>query len=581
MAFKKPFHDVKTSAPLRSSDRRKLKQRVVETFSLNPEDGDIMLPESTMSLKFGTHVDEPGVAYLSPEGDPLWFSLGKASSDLIPAVYTLWKKPNLLPVITTPSAVIPVLMGGADLMIPGVVRHPEDIRRTELVAISRYIADSEMIAPPLAVGRMAVDSQELKEAAKGKAVNVLHTFGDSLWQMGSKAEPPEPVKINIPVTGDTSAEIPQATVVGETSSESPELPVLSVGGGNDNVEGEGPSSSLTTLTPQEVTSILRSSVLQVICSQLSTMPPSAFPISSSTLYSTYILPSRPLSSEQYATPIDIKHSSHKNLTSFLKSLEKDGLLKLKDFKGALNILGVNPSHVELATHKSFTTLGDKEKTEEKKADREKAELSRVKELNARKLWKPQGHSVHFFAEIGKNTKDLYSQNDIRTIINDYITAHQLANVNEQQYIHPDDVLVAVFTAGQSSESIQYMKREDAVTRLSQRMQEWHEVTVEGKDPIVRKGALKPVSIVVKVRQGKKASTLITGFEPFLISADFLSEELKRICATSTSVSPVPGPGNANEVLVQGKQIKTVTDFLIAQGVPKRWVESTDLSGKKK
>jgi translation initiation factor 2D len=34
-------------------------------------------------------------------------------------VYTLWKHPTLLPVLTTPAPVIPVLVGGADLMVPG------------------------------------------------------------------------------------------------------------------------------------------------------------------------------------------------------------------------------------------------------------------------------------------------------------------------------------------------------------------------------------------------------------------------------------------------------------------------------
>ena len=118
----------------------------------------------------------------------------------------------------------------------------------------------------------------------------------------------------------------------------------------------------------------------------------------------------------------------------------------------------------------------------------------------------------------------------------------------------------------------------------------------------RKGQLKAISVVVKVRQGRKASTLVTGCEAFFISPDFMSEELKRICATSTSgrlnillrfimgcrpvikratVSPVPGKGNAMEVLVQGKQIKAVTDFLVAQGIPKRWIDTADLSEKKK
>jgi hypothetical protein len=37
----------------------------------------------------------------------------------IPPVYTLWKRPDLLPWVSTPASVIPILIGGADLMIPG------------------------------------------------------------------------------------------------------------------------------------------------------------------------------------------------------------------------------------------------------------------------------------------------------------------------------------------------------------------------------------------------------------------------------------------------------------------------------
>lgn len=37
-----------------------------------------------------------------------------------------------------------------------------------------------------------------------------------------------------------------------------------------------------------------------------------------------------------------------------------------------------------------------------------------------------------------------------------------------------------------------------------------------------------------------------------------------------------------EVMVQGKQIKAVTDLLVAKGVPKTWIESADMTtGKKK
>ena len=59
--FKKPPNNVKTSAPLRSSDRRKLKQKVIAAFGISPEDGELLVPDGLESMKFSTHLDEPGV----------------------------------------------------------------------------------------------------------------------------------------------------------------------------------------------------------------------------------------------------------------------------------------------------------------------------------------------------------------------------------------------------------------------------------------------------------------------------------------------------------------------------------------
>jgi hypothetical protein len=47
------------------------------------------------------------------------------------------------------------------------------------------------------------------------------------------------------------------------------------------------------------------------------------------------------------------------------------------------------------------------------------------------------------------------------------------------------------------------------------------------------------------------------------------------------VSPVQGKSSGMEVLVQGKQIEAVTQLLMSKGVPKKWIEASDLSGKKK
>jgi translation initiation factor 1 (eIF-1/SUI1) len=51
----------------------------------------------------------------------------------------------------------------------------------------------------------------------------------------------------------------------------------------------------------------------------------------------------------------------------------------------------------------------------------------------------------------------------------------------------------------------------------------------------RKGALKPIQVVVKIRQGRKASTLVSGFESFaVLSGEEMAEDLRKICASATS-----------------------------------------------
>lgn len=204
---------------------------------------------------------------------------------------------------------------------------------------------------------------------------------------------------------------------------------------------------------------------------------------------------------------------------------------------------------------------------------------------------------------------------------DYISSRHLVNANDQQYINvgSDEALAgAVSTKGKDTP--EFMKRDEVLKLVRAHMQAWHQITVEGRDVVrkcvysprismktaymrspVRKGEMKPVSVVVKIRQGRKACTLITGFEPFGLEAEEIADELRRICASSTTgkpifrssvlievshigraVTPVHGKPNVLEVMVQGKQIKNVSEFLMARGIPKGWIASSDqTTGKKK
>ncbi|KAL0568274.1 hypothetical protein V5O48_013717 [Marasmius crinis-equi] len=207
-----------------------------------------------------THLNELGVAYLAPNGDPLWFTIGKGSdnSDLIPTVYTLWKSPKLLPFLSTPKAVIPILVGGADLMIPGVVHHTPDLKEGQLVSVCEYERHEGVptLSPLLAVGRMAVSSDQLAGDEKGKAV-----FEDVAIQ-----------------TTETTDEQPA-----EVTDVANALEDLST---ND-------SPPTYTYTPDEISTLLHKSLLQALSTSLSQLPPSAFPIPSTQFNTSHILPARP------------------------------------------------------------------------------------------------------------------------------------------------------------------------------------------------------------------------------------------------------------------------------------------------
>ncbi|KAG6916814.1 hypothetical protein DXG01_005196 [Tephrocybe rancida] len=621
--FKKPLAGLKTSAPLRSSDRRKLKQRVVTAFGISSEDGDLLVPDGIQTVKFSTHLEEPGVAYLAPDGDPLWFTLGKGSDDLIPTVYTLWKRGDLLPVLSTPEAVIPILVGGADLMIPGVVHHAPLLKQDQLVSILQYNhnSGSPTLSPPLAVGRMALSSDQLDHGTqeKGKAVYVVHTWKDHLWDLGSKGDVPESMSFRFSSeapaqSSDETLKDPLPTnELANLTIQPPDVPIVT-----------GPSYNT-----QEISSLLHTSLVQAIAS---TIPPSAFPIPATLFYTNYILPSRPAfpallvphsgpapadaSPCPSSSEITIKLSAHKSLTAFLKAEEKAGLIATKapqkhSNQTDLMVTSVNTKHPSIHGHHLYATLKDIELTAAKKARREekaREEAAGNGEILVTELWKPHQATVALFEKMNArysyydhsclpgltapnhSALKQYTLAEIKAVVNSYIASNSLVNAREQAYINLDEPLIKCISykikgKGKdegASTSPEFMRKDELTKAIVDRMQTWYEVS-DGKEVVRKKGELKPIQVSMKVRQGRKVSTMISGFEAFLVvNAEDMAEDLRKICAGATSVSPIPGKpaGSGMEVLVQGKQSQSVIEYLTGKGIPKKWIETHDLSGKK-
>jgi len=277
------------------------------------------------------------------------------------------------------------------------------------------------------------------------------------------------------------------------------------------------------------------------------------------------------------------------LTTFLKAAEKSSLLTLKapqKHQPDILVTSVNVSHQTVREHTSFVTVRDLELKAAKRAAREGKEKAANSDVEVKEFWKPHLVSIDLFGGMGASKSTLYSITEIRDLLNSYITTHNLVNLRDPAYINLDDLLYSCASAKTEGKAknkdvepepttSKFMKRDELIRNVLEKMQSWHEIRVEGKDPVTKKGSLSPIQIVTRLRNSRKASTRITGFESFhVIDAVEMADDLRKVCAGATSVSPSTGkPGL--EVLVQGKQSGAVVDYLMSKGIPKKWIKVSD------
>ncbi|XP_070765955.1 eukaryotic translation initiation factor 2D isoform X3 [Enoplosus armatus] len=183
--FARPFR-VKSNTVIKGSDRRKLKADISAAFpSLSADELSELVPnkEELNVVKIYAHKGDAVTLFVLHK-NPLFFELEKR---LYPTVYVLWRYPALLPTFRTWSPVLQKLIGGADLMLPGVVVSSSglpDVKRGDCCAVT--VVSNRA---PVAVGTAAVSSAEMHSLGmKGRGVCVLHTYMDNLCPSGKQLD---------------------------------------------------------------------------------------------------------------------------------------------------------------------------------------------------------------------------------------------------------------------------------------------------------------------------------------------------------------------------------------------------------
>jgi PUA domain protein len=110
---------------------------------------------------------------ISVNGDPVAV---KVQNRLVPILLNV-KAVEKLPKVVVDMGAVPHVVGGADIMAPGIRKVQGSFNQNDLLVIV-----DEKYGKSLAIGSSLLSSEILASTKKGKVITNLHYVGDPVWE---------------------------------------------------------------------------------------------------------------------------------------------------------------------------------------------------------------------------------------------------------------------------------------------------------------------------------------------------------------------------------------------------------------
>ncbi|KAF0978502.1 hypothetical protein FDP41_002322 [Naegleria fowleri] len=538
---------------------------------------------------------------------PMFFSIEK-DEFYFPTIFALQIAPNLVDTIYISQPVSHYLLQGADLMKPGVSRNQKN-QNLQLAGGDKLnnggsnggigtfkTGDIRSIQirgnpVPFAVGEMVMDYSEFSSSDKGKCMEVVHIFGDYLWQYGtnhasSSYSPPDGFTsqiIEVTVTSDTDASSSQGTETASTEASKESIKKEETleesnedDNDNDDKEGEEPenSSNTTDIKPEEMDQLLESYFISTLKSGIED---DQLPMEGSGFYTKMF---------EFSDDIilDIKKSTYKKWTKFLKQMQKDNIVKVKDVKGTLFVTNVNRSHPKYVAAKEL---------KRKAAVASSSSGSSSKSVQIVTLKKAPSPLLPIFG--GQAAKDkLFAEKEVKDCLLKYC---QDAKIFNNGRVKIDELIYSkIFKSGKSKNvRIEEMVPIQVIMEhLLNEMIDHYAVTYDGneEETAIFKGTCPGIKLEADKIMGNKVITKVDGVSLIINNPDLncvafeeLVKKLKSKCSASikTNTSTLPTVGlREPDITIQGNHIVTVQQILTQEyGFPLKHIFTTDHTAKKK
>jgi translation initiation factor 2D len=321
-----------------------------------------------------------------------------------------------------------------------------------------------------------------------------------------------------------------------------------------------------------------------------------FPLSQSNVMTQLVQPFLPTYTPARIASLQIKKSSWKNIKKFIKSLDKEKIVKCKDRDGNevvimdidfrdQNIVSFVPYRLP---KKDAPTSGS---ANGKPAAPMAAESSVGQKLKLVSLLRPKEKLAPIFHASKADPRGLYTPAELKQLLIAYVEAENLVNAKNKRLININpqiaDALLGSSAIDNAALSTGTIARDALAERMVAAASPFHAILRNDGDLADTKpkaGAPPKIQITLETRSGNKTVTKVHGLEPFYIAPQPLADELRKTCAGSTSVDKLQGSSPKSpvmEVLIQGPQKDAILKALEKRGVNKNWVEVVDKTKGKK
>lgn len=584
--FAKAFR-VKSNTAIKGSDRRKLRADVTAVFpTLGTDQVSELIPgkEELNIVRLYAHRGDAVTVYVSG-GNPILFELEK---NLYPTVYTLWSYPDLLPTFTTWPLVLEKLVGGADLMLPGLVVPPAglpQVQKGDLCAIA-LVGNRA----PVAIGVAAMSTAEmLTSGLKGRGFSVLHTYQDHLWRSGEKSSPPSiaPLTLDPPDPSEEKGSVQANAALqgdmrhltlegeeeefGEVQQRCAEKS-LSEAAEDPNVGGLNPDPTDGKTLQEQMDELLERCFLHALKCRLKKAD---LPLLTSTLLGSHMFSCCPEGRQ-----LDVKKSSYKKLSKFLQHMQQEQIIQVKELsQGVESIVAVDWKHPRI------TSFVIPEPSPTSQTVQEGSREQPYHPPDIKSLYCVPASMTLLFQESGHKKGSILEGGEVRTIVISYAKTHDLVDADNKNLVKLDPILCDCILEKNEQHTVMKLPWDSLLSRCLEKLQPAYQVTFPGQEPIVKKGKICPIDITLAQRASNKKVTVVRNLEAYGLDPYSVAAILQQRCQASTTVTPAPGAKDSLQVQIQGNQVHHLGRLLLDEyQLPRKYIQGLEKApkpGKKK